>query len=154
MASIRSNTSYSVRRSGIHGRGVFATQHIRKGTAIVEYKGVRVSRDEAMAAPDSDLNDPAHTLLFELNDGRIIDASVRGNAARWVNHSCDPNCRTFEDENGRVFIEARRNIRPGEELCYDYRLTIEGPLSKRERAKYVCRCGARKCRGSLLDDGR
>ena len=81
----------------------------------------------------------------------VIDARVRGNAARWINHSCDPNCTTFEDDHGRVFIEAKRKIRPGEELAYDYRLHIEGRLSKRERAQYACRCGAGKCRGSLLD---
>ncbi len=141
---------YLVRNSGIHGRGVFAAETIPKGTVIVEYKGQRSSWDEAMARPDSDPDDVAHTFLFQLDDGRVIDARVRGNAARWINHSCDPNCRTVEDEHGRVFIEATRKIRPGEELAYDYRLQIEGRLSKRERAQYVCRCGAGKCRGSLL----
>jgi len=145
---------YSVRNSGIHGRGVFATEKIRKGTVIVEYKGKRRSWDEAMSRPDSDPGDSAHTFLFELDDGSVIDAGVRGNAARWINHSCDPNCATFEDEAGRVFIEAKRKIQPGEELCYDYRLAIDGRLSKRERAQYICRCGAAKCRGSLLVDRR
>ena len=145
---------YSVRTSGIHGRGVFAAAKIRKGEVIMEYKGQRASWDDAMRRPDSDPGDPAHTFLFELDDGRVIDAAVRGNAARWINHSCDPNCATFEDDDGRVFIEAKRKIRPGEELCYDYRLNVEGRLTKRERAQYVCRCGARKCRGTMLDDRR
>ena len=145
---------YAVRSSGIHGRGVFATKKIRKGTVILEYKGQRVSWDEALERPDSDPDDSAHTFLFEIDDGRVIDARVRGNAARWINHSCDPNCRTFEDENGRVFIEAKRKIHKGEELSYDYRLIVEGRLTKRERAQYVCRCGAGKCRGTLLDDRR
>jgi len=121
---------------------------------ILEYKGRRVSRDEAMSTPDSDPGDPAHTFLFELEDGRVIDAGRRGNAARWINHSCDPNCATFEDDDGRVFIEAKRNIRRGEELCYDYRLTMDGRLSKRERAQYTCRCGTRKCRGTMLAESR
>lgn len=142
---------YAVRGSEIHGRGVFARKKIRKGTVLIEYKGRRRSWDEAMERPDSDPDDPAHTMLFELNDGRVIDARTGGNAARWINHSCDPNCRTFEDEDGRVFIEAKRKIGPGEELCYDYRLVIEGRLNKRERAMYACRCGSRKCRGSLLE---
>ena len=133
---------------------MFATETIRKGTVIVEYKGQRASWDEAMARPDSDPDDSAHTFLFELDDGRVIDARVRGNAARWINHSCDPNCTTFEDEDGRVFIEAKRKIRPGEELSYDYRLSIDGRLSKRERAQYACRCGTAKCRGSLLEKRR
>jgi hypothetical protein len=151
MAANPQKKSYSVRNSGIHGRGVFATKKIRKGTVIVEYKGKRASWDEAMARPDSDPADAAHTFLFELDDGRVIDARVRGNAARWINHSCDPNCKTFEDEVGRVFIEAKRKIRAGEELCYDYRLSVDGRLSKRELAQYACHCGTAKCRGSLLE---
>jgi uncharacterized protein len=141
---------YSVRNSEIHGRGVFAAEKIRKGTVIIEYKGQRAAWDDAMERPDSDPDDPAHTFLFELDDGRVIDARVRGNAARWINHSCDPNCKTFEDEDGRVFIEARHKIRPGEELTYDYRLSVDGKLSKDERRQYACRCGTKKCRGSLL----
>jgi hypothetical protein len=150
----RKTKRYSVRKSAIHGRGVFAIGKIRKGTRILEYKGQRTSWDEAMERPDSNPKDPAHTLLFELDDGSVIDARVGGNAARWINHSCDPNCSTYEDDAGRVFIEARRTIRPGEELSYDYQLTIDGRLSKRERAQYACHCGAPNCRGSLLCKGR
>jgi uncharacterized protein len=154
MATAKKRKFYVVRNSPIHGRGVFATKKIRKGTVIVEYKGQRTSYTKAVSRPDSDPGDSAHTFLFELDDGRVIDASVRGNAARWINHSCDPNCATFEDEDGRVFIEARRKIRRGEELAYDYKLNVEGRLTKGERAEYVCRCGSAKCRGSLLDDDR
>jgi SET domain-containing protein len=152
MAKIKGKKPYVVRRSEIHGHGVFARKRIRKGRVIIEYKGQRASWEKAMSRPDSDPGDPAHTMLFALDDGRVIDARVRGNAARWINHSCDPNCRTFEDDDGRVFIEAKRKIRPGEELCYDYRLTVEGRLDKDEREAYVCKCGARRCRGSLLDE--
>jgi SET domain-containing protein len=142
--------SYAVRRSAIHGRGVFATANIPRGDSIVEYKGQRATWDEAMARPDSDPDDPAHTFLFELDDGRVIDARVRGNAARWINHSCAPNCVTFEDDRGRVFIAAKRRISPGEELTYDYKLFVDGRLTRAERAQYECRCGARTCRGTLL----
>jgi SET domain-containing protein len=154
MAADRKKKRYSVRDSGIHGRGVFATEKIPKGTVIIEYKGQRSSWAEAMSRPDSDPGDPAHTFLFELDDGRVIDAGVGGNAARWINHSCDPNCAPFERDDGRVFIEAKRKIRRGEELSYDYRLQIEGRLSKKELAQYVCRCGADKCRGTLLEKRR
>ncbi len=150
MAASTGKKAYSVRNSGIHGRGVFATRKIRKGTVILEYKGQRMSWDDALDRPDSDPEDSAHTFLFQLDDGRVIDARVRGNAARWINHSCDPNCGTYEDGNARVFIEAKRKIEPGEELCYDYQLSVDGRLSKRERAQYICRCGAARCRGSLL----
>jgi SET domain-containing protein len=141
---------FAVRRSDIHGRGVFATDAISRGDRIVEYKGRRSTWDEAMARPDSDPDDPAHTFLFELDDGRVIDARVRGNSARWINHSCAPNCITFE-EDGRVYIKARRRILPGEELSYDYRLLVEGSLTRKEKAQYACRCGTTKCRGTLLD---
>jgi len=150
---IKKRRIYSVRRSGIHGRGVFAKENIRKGKVIVEYKGRRRTWNEARERANSDPGDPAHTFLFELNDGRVIDAGTRGNAARWINHSCEPNCRTFEDD-GRVFVEAKRRILAGEELCYDYRLIPDGRLNKKERAQYACRCGARKCRGTLLDKRR
>ena len=145
---------YTVRRSAIHGRGVFATRAIRRGERIIEYKGQRVSWDLAMERPDSDPDDPAHTFLFELDDGRVIDARVRGNAARWINHSCAPNCETCEDDDGRVYIEAKRAIKPGDELSYDYKLIVDGKLTKKERASYTCRCGKPQCRGSLLDPKR
>ena len=103
-----------------------------------------------MQRPDSNPQDPAHTFLFELDDGTVIDASRGGNAARWINHSCQPNCETYEDSKGRILIRARRGILPKEELTYDYHLTVDGRLSKRERARYACHCLASKCRGSLL----
>ncbi len=146
----KSKKPYAVRYSTIHGRGVFAVDDIRKGTPVIEYKGKRSSWDEAMERPDSDPDDPSHTFLFELDDGRVIDARVRGNAARWINHSCTPNCVTCEDDDGYVFIEAKRRIHAGEELTYDYRLSVDGKLTKKERAQYACRCGTAKCRGSLL----
>jgi len=154
MSRGRRKRLFVVRNSPIHGRGVFALRGLPKGTPIVEYKGRRTSWKEATALPDSDPDNPAHTFLFGLEDGRVIDARRGGNAARWINHSCDPNCEAFEDEASRIFIEARRSIRRGEELTYDYRLAVEGKLSKPERVQYVCRCGARKCRGSLLGGDR
>jgi len=143
--------AYAVRNSTIHGRGVFATRTIRKGADIVEYRGRRISVEEADNLADSDPDNPFHTFLFELNDGRVIDAGVRGNAARWINHSCQPNCVPYEDDEGRVFIEAKRTIRAGEELSYDYKLNVPGRRSARMLANYACRCGAPRCRGSMVD---
>lgn len=142
---------YIVRSSPIHGRGVFATRTIRKGEEIIEYRGQRTTWEIGSDRQGRDPADPYHTFLFELDDGRVIDASVRGNAARWINHSCDPNCEALEDDDGRVFIHARRTIRTGDELAYDYRLHIEGRITKAMQAAYACRCGAGRCRGSLLD---
>jgi SET domain-containing protein len=141
---------YVVRNSPIHGRGVFATRAIRKGSRVIEYRGERTTWDAALERPASDPDNPQHTFFFETSDGTVIDASVRGNAARWINHSCDANCESFEDDDGRVYIDARRDIRPGDELTYDYRLSLDGRVSERTRARYACRCGAKKCRGTLL----
>ncbi len=141
---------YVVRNSEIHGRGVFAARAIRKKQTIIEYRGERTTWDDANTRAASDPDNPYHTFLFGLDDGRVIDADVRGNAARWINHSCKPNCETFEDDDGRVFIAARRDIEPGEELTYDYQLTYDGRMGKKMRAAYTCRCGARKCRGTML----
>ena len=140
---------WRVRASSIHGRGVFAARTIRRGETVIEYRGRRTSWDEASEAAYDD-PDPYHTFLFSLEDGRVIDASVRGNAARWINHSCAPNCEPHEDDQGRVFIVARRTIRAGEELSYDYRLEIDGKVGPRIRKAYACRCGARRCRGTML----
>ena len=142
---------YAVHHSPIHGRGVFATRTIRKGDDIIEYRGRRITADEADNLPDSDPDNPFHTFLFELNDGRVIDAGVRGNAARWINHSCQPNCVPYENDEGRVFIEAKRSIRAGEELSYDYKLNVPGRRTKRMLANYACRCGSPRCRGSMID---
>ena len=147
----RSKKPYSVRNSAIHGRGVFATRTIRKGAVIIEYRGRRITWDAALKQPDSDPSNPTHTFFFSLDDGRVIDAGQRGNAARWINHSCAPNCRTFEDDDGRVFIESRRTIHTGEELTYDYRLQLDERITRKLRAEYACRCGAKRCRGTLLD---
>ena len=147
----RPKRAYVVRHSPIHGRGVFAARTIRKGADIIEYRGRRVSAEQADALPDSDPGNPFHTFLFELNDGRVIDAAVRGNAARWINHSCQPNCVPYEDDEGRVFIEAKRTIRAGEELSYDYKLNVPGRHTKALLANYACRCGAPRCRGTMVD---
>jgi SET domain-containing protein len=150
MPARRAKRPYTVRSSATHGRGAFATRTIRKGARIIEYRGARSSWDVASERPLSDPADPYHTLLFELSDGSVIDAGLRGNAARWINHGCEPNCEAIEYDNGRVFIHARRTIRAGEELTYDYRLGFVGPISRRAHEALRCRCGAKRCRGTLL----
>jgi SET domain-containing protein len=140
-----------VRNSPIHGRGVFATRTIRKCADIIEYRGRRISMEAADELPDSDPNKPFHTFLFELNDGRVIDAGRGGNAARWINHSCRPNCEPYEDDDCRVYIAAKRTIEAGEELSYDYKLNVPGRRTPRLLANYACRCGAPRCRGTMVD---
>jgi len=138
------------RDSGIHGRGVYATRSIRKGTRIIEYLGERISHAEADRRYERKGDDDGHTFLFIASKRTVIDAGVNGNEARFINHSCAPNCETVI-ENGRVFIEAIRRIKPGEELGYDYQLTWDSTDDPVELALYACRCGARQCRGTMLD---
>lgn len=140
---------YRVRRSPIHGTGVFATRTIRKGTRLVEYVGERVSHAEAdRRYEDKDENDN-HTFLFTVDSRTVIDAGVGGNEARWINHSCDPNCETVI-ESRRVYIEAARDIAPGEELAYDYMISREPGDPPNIEEIFACRCGASNCRGTML----
>lgn len=140
---------YRVRQSRIHGRGVFALRRIRKGTRLIEYTGERVSHAEADRRYEDKAEDDNHTFLF-IVDGRIvIDAGVDGNEARYINHSCDPNCETVIEDR-RVFIEAVRTIQPGEELSYDYRIEREKDDPDNIDEIFACRCGASGCRGTML----
>ncbi|MDR0770944.1 MAG: SET domain-containing protein-lysine N-methyltransferase [Burkholderiales bacterium] len=134
----------------MHGRGVFAACDIKKGTPVIEYKGDRMTWNEALELPASDPDNPSHTFFFELSDGNVIDGGSGSNAARWINHSCDPNCESFEDENDRVWVQAIRDIAKGEELSYDYKLSVDGKLKKKELEDYICRCGSEKCRGHMI----
>ncbi len=138
-----------VRRSGVHGRGVFALQDIAEGETIIEYVGEIITWKEALRRHPHDPKDPNHTFYFHIDDGRVIDALHGGNSSRWINHSCDPSCEADEQE-GRVFIKALRNIHAGEELSYDYGLVIDAPYTKELKAEYPCWCGAANCRGTLL----
>jgi SET domain-containing protein len=142
---------YRVRSSRIHGKGVYATQRIRKGTRIVEYLGDRITHEEADDRYEEKGQDDGHTFLFVVNDQIVIDAGVGGNDARFINHRCAPNCDTVI-ENDRVFIEAVRTIEPGEELGYEYGLTWESTDDPEELSNYACRCGAPNCRGTMLDE--
>jgi uncharacterized protein len=139
-----------VRKSGVHGKGVFAIRPLAKGERIIEYTGEIIGWPEALRRHPHDPADPNHTFYFSLDDGsHVIDAKVGGNAARWINHSCAPNCKADETA-GRVYIEAVRAIAPGEELFYDYGLVLDERQTAKLKKQYECRCGARRCRGTML----
>ena len=147
---MKKSPSWRVRNSPIHGRGVFAIRTIRKGAEILEYRGARITESAADDQPIRDPANPHHTFLFQLSDGTIIDAATRGNSARWINHSCQPNCESIEYDDGTLFIHARRTILAGEELCYDYRIAVLGRATSRDRKDYACACKSSRCRGTLL----
>jgi SET domain-containing protein len=144
-----SNPYFVVRKSSIQGKGAFARKKIKKGTRIIEYIGERISNKEADKRYDDDATDRPHTFLFTVDAKTIIDAAVGGNAARFINHSCGPNCEAVNDD-GRIFIEAIKDIPKGAELTYDYQLERSGKLPRGWRRRYACHCGAPDCRGVLL----
>lgn len=150
----------SLRRSPIHGNGVFAAADLPPGMSLVEYRGRRLAHAEADDIYGDTL-DTGHTFLFTLNDNFVIDANVGGNIARWINHSCDPNCLPVLIEHGdgetaqdKVVIESKRAIRAGEELTYDYGITLAERHTARLKRIWACRCGASNCSGTMLKPKR
>jgi uncharacterized protein len=140
---------FEVRRSPVHGMGAFAVRRIRKGTRIVEYLGERVSHQEADRRYEGKDATDAHTFLFIVDSRTVIDAGVDGNEARFLNHSCKPNCESVI-ENRRVFIEAVATIQPGEELTYDYQIQREHDDPPGIEEVFACHCGFPGCRGTML----
>ena len=142
-------TFVKVRDSKIHGRGVFATRKIPEGTRIIEYTGARITNKQADKRSGLDPENPHHTFFFSLETGKIIDGGDGGSDARWINHSCAPNCEA-QEEKGRVFIHALEDIKRGVELSYDYGLVIDEKMTKALKNDYACRCGAAQCRHTML----
>ena len=143
----------AVTRSPIHGRGLVAVKAIPAGTRIIEYEGERIGWPEALRRHPHDPAQPFHTFYFTVDDDTVIDGNVGGNTSRWINHSCAPNCEAdLVDVRGtlRVFILALRDIAPGEELLYDYGLTLDERHTPKLKKQFECRCGNATCRGTML----
>jgi hypothetical protein len=140
---------FRVKRSKVHGRGVFAVADLPAGETLIEYRGEIIPWETAHERyAESDAED-GHTYFFDRGDGTVIDGGRGGNASRFINHGCEPNCEAVDDE-GRIFIQTIRPIRAGEELFIDYQLSIDEPLTAQLRETYACRCGAASCRGTML----
>jgi uncharacterized protein len=136
---------YQIRRSAIQGRGAFATTSIAKGVRIVEYAGERISNRIAGERYDDLSMKRHHTFLFTLTSRTCIDGNSEGNDARYINHSCAPNCEAIQ-VGKQIFIFAKKPIHAGDELTYDYAYEVEDP----EPGLYKCICGAPKCRGTMV----
>jgi len=147
--AVRPVKRIQTRRSGVHGKGVYALVDLAEGETLIEYVGEVISWPEALRRHPHDPSDPNHTFYFHIDEDHVIDAKYGGNSSRWINHSCDPNCEA-EVEDGRVFIRAKRDIPAGSELFYDYGLVIDEPYTAKLKAQFPCWCGARNCRGTLL----
>ena len=141
--------AYEVRRSDIHGNGVFARRTIEAGERIVEYTGERITSDESAIRAEQGGGPVNHTFFFSLADGNVIDGGSGGNDARFINHACEPNCEAYE-EDGKVFIYALQEIEKGEELNYNYALIYEERHTAAVKKLFECRCGAPSCTGTML----
>ncbi|HLC33231.1 MAG TPA: SET domain-containing protein-lysine N-methyltransferase [Candidatus Nanoarchaeia archaeon] len=136
-----------VKESGVHGKGIFAVKPIPKGTRIIEYVGEKVTKGEGTRREklqEKQARKGEGTIyVFELDERWDIDGSVSWNTARYINHSCEPNCEIFF-ENGGIWIAALRDIDSGEELSYDYGFDLD------DFHKYPCKCGKKKCVGYMV----
>jgi SET domain-containing protein len=154
------SSKFEVRRSKIHGSGVFAAKNIKKGEFIIGYKGLLRSHQEVDAAYDGE-DETGHTFLFTLNEDYVLDANIKGNEARWINHSCDPNCDSehIDAEDGdnskdRIEIKAIRDIKAGEELSYNYGIRLVERHTPKLKKLWACLCGSQKCTGTMLQPKR
>ena len=156
----RKTKKIEARLSSIHGNGVFATEAIAKGERIVRYKGLLRTHEEVDERYGA-IEENGHTFLFTLNDEYDIDGNEGSNVARWINHSCAPNCEAVvqEDERDRrhkdkIFIEAIRDIAAGEELTYNYGIRLAERHTPKLKKLWACRCGAPDCTGTILQPKR
>lgn len=146
---LRGLTLFEIRPSPVQGLGVFATQPISAGVRLIEYAGERLSPSEADARYPDDEAERHHTYLFAIDYDMVIDAAVDGNDARFINHSCNPNCDAVV-EDGRIWIESIRDIKPGEELAYDYAYILDERHTPAAKRRFPCHCGSLNCRGTIL----
>jgi SET domain-containing protein len=126
------------RQSGIHGLGGYARRFVPKDTYVIEYVGELISKAESARRCEAD-----NHFIFSHDETHDLDGSVEWNLARWVNHSCEPNCETIDDE-GQIWIAALRDIQPGEELTFNYNYDLE------DYKAHPCRCGSRWCVGYMV----
>jgi len=139
-----------LRHSAIQGVGAFAKKEIPRGTRIIEYTGEKISHAESERRYPDERGERHHTFLFTLNSKWIVDAAFDGNDARFINHSCDPNCDAYI-ERGHIWIESIKRIAAGSELAYDYQYEYLDDYTADDLAFYACRCGSAKCRGTIVE---
>lgn len=142
---------WKINKSRIHASGVFATENIDKGVKIIEYIGEKVSRKEGDKRSEKRINkylkSKSHgsVYIFELNSKYDIDGSPLYNKARYINHSCNPNCEV-DIKNGKIWIISKKKIKEGEELSYDYGYEFDRDDFK----DHKCKCGAKNCVGYIV----
>ncbi len=142
---------WKVKSSKIHGTGIFATQNIKKGTKIIQYIGDKVTKSEGdrrsalRIKKYLDSSKTGSVYIFELNKKYDIDGNVKRNKARYINHSCDPNCEV-DIVNNEIWISSIKNIKKGKELSYDYGYEFD----KDDFRDHTCKCGSKLCIGFII----
>tara|TARA_B100002019_G_scaffold292297_1_gene314953 strand:- start:604 stop:1089 length:486 start_codon:yes stop_codon:yes gene_type:complete len=142
---------WKVKKSKIHNSGVFASEDIKKGTRIIEYIGKKVTKAQGDKISEKRLNKYLHSkkegsvYIFELNKKYDIDGSPKYNKARYINHSCSPNCEV-DVIRGHIWISAIKNIKKNDELTYDYGYSFD----KDDYKDHVCRCESKNCIGYII----
>lgn len=141
---------WTVRSSSIHNRGIFARTDIPEDAPIIEYKGEKITKAESQRRGDSlaarsKKTGGASVYIFTLNKRHDIDGAKGRNPARYINHSCAPNCEAYIIR-GRIWIHSLREIKAGEELTYNYGFDVD------TWEDHPCRCGSERCVGFIVEE--
>ena len=136
---------YKIKKSKIDNNGLYASQDIKKGTKIIEYKGKIITSKQSEVNPKYDNSKAIY--LFNINKKYDLDGDFKFNTARLINHSCDPNCEVF-GKGLKIWIYAMKDIKRGEELSYDYGFSFD-----KDFRQYPCRCGSKNCVGFIVREG-
>jgi SET domain-containing protein len=130
-----------VRKSGIHGRGVFARCDIPAGSRLIEYVGLPISKKRS-----AELSMKQNRYLFTVNGALDLDGKVSWNPARLINHSCEPNCEASLEERDSIWIFSIKPIARNEELTFNYGYSLEDFMN------FPCRCGTPSCTGYMVSE--
>tara|TARA_B100000965_G_scaffold395891_1_gene410057 strand:+ start:1791 stop:2282 length:492 start_codon:yes stop_codon:yes gene_type:complete len=142
---------WKVKKSKVHGSGVFATKDIPKNKKIIQYIGEKVKRAEGDRRSEKRLKKflnssiDGSVYIFELNNKYDIDGNFKYNKARYINHSCNPNCEV-DIVNDEIWISSIKKIKKNEELCYDYGFEFD----KEDYKDHICKCGDKNCIGFII----
>jgi len=133
----------SIKKSGVHNKGLFANKDIPKGTKIIEYLGEKITKSEAERRGN---NSKKRVYIFELSDTKDIDGDVRYNPAKYINHSCEPNSESVNEGDERIWIISIKKINKGDEITFDYGYGLENYKD------HSCNCGTKKCVGYIVSE--
>ena len=140
-----------VKKSKVHGSGVFASKDIAKGVKIIEYIGDKITKSEGDRRSELRIKrylnskKTGSVYIFELNERYDIDGSPLRNKARYINHSCNPNCEV-DIVRGHIWISSIKGIKKGEELSYDYGYEFD----RDDYQDHICKCGSKNCIGYII----